>query len=166
MSQLYAAFLARTHTSSYATAIAHPPQLEGGKLPSGYVTSMQENVSVAPLPSGRPARWVDFPGHPRLRARLPEFLEAASCIVFVIDSLEFPSQYQEVAELLMDVLTNKVVQRRKVPLIVACNKQDDAVKAYSVDFIRKKLEKQLDSIQTSRGALGERGKQGGESKNG
>lgn len=122
-------------------------QLEGGPEPVGYVTSMQENEGVFRI-GARTVRLVDYPGHPRTRAHLQarlsvsaawtpaqsiaaskrrrevqESIESASCIVFVVDSTDFPSQTQEVAELLLDVLTNKAAARRRIPVLIACNKQ-------------------------------------------
>jgi signal recognition particle receptor subunit beta len=107
--------------------------------------------------NGRSVRVVDYPGHPRLRARLRDALDRARCVVFLLDSTEFPAQTQEVAELLMDVLTDRGIARSRVPVLLACHKQDLNTKAYSVDFIRRKLEKTLDSLRTSRGALAESG---------
>lgn len=43
---------------------------------------------------------------------------------------------------LYDILTNKEVVRRKIPLLLTCNKMDK-VTAHSSNFIRGQLEKEL-----------------------
>lgn len=47
---------------------------------------------------------------------------------------------------LYDVLTHPAVIGRRLPIFLACNKSDMGVKAHSVDFIRKRLEKELDLV--------------------
>jgi signal recognition particle receptor subunit beta len=43
---------------------------------------------------------------------------------------------------LYDILTNKEVVRRKIPLLLTCNKMDK-VTAHSSNFIKGQLEKEL-----------------------
>jgi signal recognition particle receptor subunit beta len=47
---------------------------------------------------------------------------------------------------LFEVLSAPSLARRRVPLLLACNKQDMGSKAHTVDFIRKRLEKELDQV--------------------
>lgn len=60
----------------------------------------------------------------------------------VIDSLNFPSEVHDVAELLYDLLSDPRYYRSKAPLLIACNKQDMAL-ASTKDSIRTSLEKQM-----------------------
>jgi len=55
---------------------------------------------------------------------------------------------------LFDILTHPVVAGRRLPILLACNKADAGPKAHTVDFIRKRLEKELDQMRSTRGALG------------
>lgn len=54
---------------------------------------------------------------------------------------------------LFDVLSHPVVTGRCLPVLLACNKADAGTKAHTVDFIRKRLEKELDQIRQTRGTL-------------
>ena len=58
------------------------------------------------------------------------------------------------------VLSDPSLQKRKVPLLVACNKSDQGAKAHTVDFIQKRLEKELEAVQSTRASLGEGAVQG------
>ncbi|KAF2286696.1 hypothetical protein GH714_023679 [Hevea brasiliensis] len=88
---------------------------------------------------------VDVPGHSRLRPKLDEFLPQAAGIVFVVDALEFLPNYVE--------FQSKVV-KRKVPVLICCNKADK-VTAHSKEFIRKQLEKEIDKLRASRSGISE-----------
>ena len=79
---------------------------------------------------------------------------SARGIVFVVDSVDFLPKKAEVAEQLYDVLTHPVVAGRRLPILLACNKADAGNKAHSVDFMRKRLEKEIDTMRSTRGALG------------
>ena len=52
------------------------------------------------------------------------------------------------------MLTHPVIAGRRLPVLVACNKADAGAKAHTVDFIRKRLEKEIDGMRSTRGALG------------
>jgi signal recognition particle receptor subunit beta len=62
------------------------------------------------------------------------------------------------AEELYEILTHPSISRRRVPILVACNKMDIEAEAHSVDFIRRTLEKQLDAMRKTRTALSEESK--------
>lgn len=49
-------------------------------------------------PAARPVHIIDLPGHPRLRAKLDEFLPQVRGIVFVVDALDFTTQIRSSAE--------------------------------------------------------------------
>lgn len=65
-----------------------------------------------------------------------------SAVLVVIDSANFQLDVRNVAELTFDLLTDKVVCKKKVPIVFVCNKQDLAL-ARSCDTIRTQLEKEL-----------------------
>lgn len=108
------------------------------------------------FPSGKAkaVHIVDIPGHPRLRNVFDIYAPSARGVVFLVDSVDFMPKKAEVAEQLYDVLTHPVIAGRRIPLLVACNKADAGAKAHTVDFIRKRLEKEIDGMRSTRGALG------------
>jgi small GTP-binding protein len=68
---------------------------------------------------------VDIPGSGRVRAaKLRQHAENAACIVFVVDSVKFPSEVRHVGEILRSILMDKMVNKLSVPILVFCNKQD------------------------------------------
>jgi signal recognition particle receptor subunit beta len=42
-----------------------------------------------------------------------------------------------------EVLSNPAFARYKVPVLLACNKGDLGAKAHTIEFVRKKLEKEM-----------------------
>ncbi|KAH6763216.1 signal recognition particle binding protein [Perilla frutescens var. hirtella] len=134
-------------------------QLRDGSSHQGTVTSMEPNEGTFVLHSEttkkgkvKPVHIVDVPGHSRLRPKLDEFLPQAAGIVFVVDAVEFLPNVRAASEYLYDILTKATVVKRKVPLLLLCNKVDK-VTAHTKDFIRKLLEKEIDKLRTSRTAL-------------
>jgi Signal recognition particle receptor beta subunit len=73
-----------------------------------------------------PVRWVDFPGHARLRPELADYLTTARAIIFVLDAspIAFSRTLRESGDLLYDVLTHRVVVKNATPLLLFCNKKD------------------------------------------
>ncbi|KAK9813463.1 hypothetical protein WJX73_000210 [Symbiochloris irregularis] len=140
-------------------------QLRDGTKHNGTVTSMQvtsESCQLASEKGGRkirPVTLVDIPGHPRMRHRFEAHTPATRGIIFVIDSAEFLSQKTDIAEQLYEVITNLAAARRKPPILLACNKSDLGAKAHTSDFIRKRIEKEVEQLRTTRRSLGE-GQQG------
>ena len=96
---------------------------------------------------------VDIPGHPRLKGFFDSYVNRARGIVFVIDSVNFKPKNSEAAEQLYDVLVHPVVAGRRIPILIACNKVDEGPRAHTVDFIRKRLEKEMDELRGTRGPL-------------
>ena len=96
---------------------------------------------------------MDVPGHPRVRHKFEEYADRTRGIVFVVDSAEFLSQKTEIAEQLYEVLTNAVLQKQRVPLLLACNKSDLGAKAHTIEFIRKRIEKEVEQLRTTRQTL-------------
>ncbi|KAF2286699.1 hypothetical protein GH714_023706 [Hevea brasiliensis] len=136
-------------------------QLRDGSSHQGTVTSMEPNEGTFILHSEsskkgkiKPVHLVDVPGHSRLRPKLDEFLPQAAGIVFVVDALEFLPNLRGVSEYLYDILTKASVVKRKVPVLICCNKADK-VTAHSKEFIRKQLEKEIDKLRVSRSGISE-----------
>lgn len=114
----------------------------GRKGSKDTVTSMQPNTGMAPLgDDGRSCHVIDLPGHPRLESYFYKEVSKAKCIVMVVDSMDFNGSKDEAARHMYRLLTSPVIRGRGIPILVACNKSDGGVKAHSVDFIRKRLEK-------------------------
>ncbi|CAL8470809.1 g10351 [Coccomyxa elongata] len=136
-------------------------QLEKTAAGIGTVASMQENIGMAMLPTGKEGRikevrLVDIPGHPRVFSRaLSEHVDRARGIVFMVDSVDFMPQKEQIAEQLYDVLAHPVVNGRRLPVLLACNKSDCGTKAHTMDFIRKRLEKAIDQLRSTRLAISE-----------
>ncbi|PQQ13835.1 signal recognition particle receptor subunit beta [Prunus yedoensis var. nudiflora] len=134
-------------------------QLRDGSSHQGTVTSMEPNEGTFVLHSEKskngkvnPVHLVDVPGHSRLRAKLDDFLPQAAGIVFVVDALEFLPNCRAASEYLYDILTKASVVRKKIPVLILCNKTDK-VTAHSKEFIRKQLEKEIDKLRASRSAI-------------
>ncbi|KAK0572961.1 hypothetical protein LWI29_001027 [Acer saccharum] len=136
-------------------------QLRDGSSHQGTVTSMEPNEDTFVLHSEstkkgkvKPVHIADVPGHSRLRPKLEEFLPQAAGIVFVVDALDFLSNCRAVSEYLYDILTKSTVVKKKIPVLICCNKTDK-VTAHTKEFIRKQLEKEIDKLRTSRSAISE-----------
>ncbi|WOK97627.1 signal recognition particle receptor subunit beta [Canna indica] len=134
-------------------------QLRDGSPHQGTVTSMEPNDDTFVLHSElekkgklNPVHSVDVPGHSRLRPKLDEFLPHAAGVIFVVDSLDFLPNCRAAAEYLYDILTKAIVVKRRIPILILCNKADK-VTAHSKEFIRKQLEKEIDKLRTSRSAI-------------
>ncbi|URE30315.1 ADP-ribosylation factor GTPase-activating protein [Musa troglodytarum] len=134
-------------------------QLRDGSPHLGTVTSMEPNDGTFVLHSElekkgklNPVHLIDVPGHSRLRPKLDEFLPHAAGVIFVVDSLDFLPNCRAAAEYLYDVLTKAIIVKRRIPILILCNKADK-VTAHSKEFIRKQLEKEIDKLRTSRSAI-------------
>ncbi|GAX76126.1 hypothetical protein CEUSTIGMA_g3569.t1 [Chlamydomonas eustigma] len=114
---------------------------------------MQENEGVCQVLGAGSVRMVDVPGHERSRSKLDKHLKDAKAIVFVLDAADITPHKAEAAEELFEILTHPTASRRKVPLLIACNKMDLDTQAHSLEFIRKTLEKQLDAMRKTRTTL-------------
>ncbi|KAK8953818.1 hypothetical protein KSP39_PZI002591 [Platanthera zijinensis] len=134
-------------------------QLRDGSSHQGTVTSMEPNDDIFVLHSEvdkkaktKPVHVVDVPGHSRLRPKLDVFLPQAAGLVFVVDALDFLPNCRVAAEYLYDILTKASIVKKKIPVLILCNKTDK-VTAHSKEFIRKQLEKEIDKLRTSRTAI-------------
>uniref|UniRef100_A0A2N9IPU2 Signal recognition particle receptor subunit beta n=1 Tax=Fagus sylvatica TaxID=28930 RepID=A0A2N9IPU2_FAGSY len=134
-------------------------ELRDGSSHQGTVTSMEPNEGTFVLHSEttkkgktKPVHLVDVPGHSRLRPKLDEFLPQAAGIVFVVDALEFLPNCRAASEYLYDILTKASVVKKKIPVLILCNKTDK-VTAHTKEFIKKQMEKEVDKLRTSRSAI-------------
>lgn len=92
----------------------------------------------------------DLPGYDRLRIKYwDDFKGRAKGVVFVVDSLLLLSNIRDVADFLYTVLSDPSINKYRVPVLVACNKQDEA-KAKSSKVIQNQLEKELNNIRETR----------------
>ncbi|MCL7038749.1 hypothetical protein MKW94_015009 [Papaver nudicaule] len=131
-------------------------QLRDGSAHQGTVTSMDPNEGTFVLHSESSEKVkvcvVDVPGHSRLRPKLDEYLPQAAGLVFVVDALDFLPNCRAAAEYLFEILTKATVVKKKVPVLIVCNKTDK-VTAHTKEFIRKQLEKEIDKLRASRTAI-------------
>ena len=91
---------------------------------------------------------VDVPGHGSLRAEAMEQLQRAKAVVYVVDSVTFATNRKEVAKFLYEILCDEHVQRRGMPIMVACNKCEKLT-AHPPDFIRKRLEREIEATRVA-----------------
>ncbi|CAJ1931432.1 unnamed protein product [Sphenostylis stenocarpa] len=134
-------------------------QLRDGSTHQGTVTSMEPNEGTFILNNEKtrkgkikPVHIVDVPGHSRLRPKLDEYLPQAAGIVFVVDALDFLPNCRAASEYLYDLLTKGSVVRKKIPVLILCNKTDK-VTAHTKEFIRRQMEKEIDKLRASRSAI-------------
>ena len=128
--------------------------LKNGKLGQGTVTSMQPNEGFVKISQGdgqapREVHVIDLPGHPRLESFFFKHVNAAKGVIFMIDSIEFMPNKEEIARQVYRLLSSPVIRGRGIPILMACNKADGGAKAHTVDFIRKRLEKDIQEIHAS-----------------
>lgn len=112
-------------------------------------------VRAAAAPGAGRARTVtllDIPGHASHRPRLEQALRDAAGVVFVVDSADVSPHRADAADALYDVLSSADFARRRLPLLIACNKSDLELDAHSADFVRRTLERQLDAMRKTRTA--------------
>ncbi|XBI76936.1 hypothetical protein VPH35_070116 [Triticum aestivum] len=134
-------------------------QLRNGSSHQETVTLMEHNNDTFVLHSElerqgkiKPIHVIDVPGHARLKPKLDEVLPQAAGVVFVVDAQDFLSSVQAAAEYLYDILTKATVLKKRVPVLIFCNKADK-VTAHSKEFIKKQLEKEVNKLQESRNAI-------------
>mmetsp|Transcript_17434 Transcript_17434/g.52270 ORF Transcript_17434/g.52270 Transcript_17434/m.52270 type:complete len:172 (-) Transcript_17434:920-1435(-) len=94
---------------------------------------------------------VDVPGHPRVRGAFERYLGGVRGIVFVVDAVDFLPHTTETAEQLYEVLAARGLSRG-LPVLLAANKADHGAKAHSPDFVRRRLERELDTLRATRAA--------------
>lgn len=119
--------------------------------PVDTVTSMQPNDGHVKV-GKRFVHVIDCPGYDRLRIKqFDDHKPRSKAIIFAIDSLAFVSNNRDVAEFLYTVLSDPIVMKKKLPILIACNKQDEP-KAKSSKIISKQLEREINAIRETRAA--------------
>ena len=126
----------------------------GAPPPHGTVPSMAENVGTAAVApnattSARTITLVDAPGHPRLRALTASRAPGAKCAVFVVDAADFLPRKTEAADALAALLTPAATRRRRLPVLLLANKADLGARAHSADFVRRRLEREIEAALAS-----------------
>lgn len=91
---------------------------------------------------------VDLPGHPKLFHTIHKYLEITKVILFFLDSSNRQS-LKEVARSLYELLTNQVAVRRKVPILIVCNKTDLS-NSRPKQVIKEDLEKEIEILKMSK----------------
>lgn len=145
--------------------------LRYGEQPKhGTVSSMRVNDETFSPIGATPSltmRWVDFPGHARLRPQLPSYLAQARGIVQVVDASRFSAQARRDAQLLLAVLTERCVAERGTPVLVFLNKSEVAG-ATTPEVVKVRLEAELERARKAASATlrsaavgGARGEEGG-----
>jgi len=117
-------------------------------------TSTKENGGIYELHGDKTGtlKLVDLPGHERLRPTyLEQYKTLARGIIFVIDSLTFQKEIRDVAQFIYSLLTDKVISNNATPILIACNKQDQAL-AKGVKVIQAQLEKEMNALRVTQGA--------------
>ncbi|KAJ1854270.1 hypothetical protein LPJ76_004177 [Coemansia sp. RSA 638] len=107
-------------------------------------------INAARIDEGR-AYLVDVPGHQKFRFDRDTQLKAARAVVFMVDSVQVARDIRATAETLYDVLANASVQENECPVLVLCNKQDDALALPNVR-VKEMLEEEIDGLRGSRQA--------------
>jgi hypothetical protein len=92
---------------------------------------------------------VDIPGDERISLRsFKQSIDTLMGLILVVDSVNFPHESRDLCHLIIDIMSDVKVYRKRFPMLIACNKQD-MVLACSIDNIRDKLESEITLILTS-----------------
>uniref|UniRef100_L7LZV8 ADP-ribosylation factor-related protein 1 n=1 Tax=Rhipicephalus pulchellus TaxID=72859 RepID=L7LZV8_RHIPC len=115
----------------------------------GTYTSIKENKASYEIPKKGSLNLIDLPGNDRMRARfLDQFKGLARAVLFVVDSVNFPREVRDVAEFLYNLLCDPVISQHCPPIMIVCNKQDEAM-AKSSKVIQSQLEKEMNVLRTT-----------------
>jgi len=122
------------------------------------ITSMRENESTFILKSKEDERTkeihlVDVPGHERLRHRLSHFLPLAAGLIFLVDLVDFQDQLRSTSEYLFELLTNKNINGKRTPILLAFNKSDLLDEPPQESALVKNLEREIDELRKTRASM-------------
>lgn len=92
---------------------------------------------------------LDLPGNHRLISNLDNALEKAGLIVFVLDASTLKSQIASISQSLYELLTKPILSDNNIPVIVACNKQDDTLAVTDTQTCNL-LENELERLRKTR----------------
>lgn len=113
------------------------------------VTSMSSNEGHVKV-GKRFVHVIDCPGYDRLRMKqFDDNKSKCKGIIFLLDSLAFLSNNRDVADFLYTILSDPVVRKKRLPILIACNKQDEP-KSKSSKVIGKQLEREINVIRETR----------------
>lgn len=93
---------------------------------------------------------VDIPGHFNFRLKVQQYMERAKGVILVVDSRD-KDKISEAAEFLYDILSNNRLVKQRVPILVACNKQDLNLAKRAVQ-IEREFSTEFDAIRKVRKA--------------
>ncbi|GAU95837.1 hypothetical protein RvY_07382 [Ramazzottius varieornatus] len=122
------------------------------------VSSLVKNIgwtkNLIPDEPGKEIQLIDVPGYERLRWDVFNMNKhLCKGIIFMVDSVSISSsvskEAQEAADILYRVLTDPEIVKRKIPVLVVCNKQDQ-VAAKDVDVVMVLLEKEMNAIRITK----------------
>lgn len=112
--------------------------------PVATVTSVQPNETRIDIEdTNKQITIVDFPGHPRLRSSLDEYIEKAGFIFFLVPAHETDKVIREISQYLCDLLTNPIINNKNIPFAIVCTRLNQTRDYYSNDEIKKMLEKEM-----------------------
>lgn len=99
------------------------------------------------------ARWIDYPGHSRLRPKMRDYVGVARGVVFVVDAsaAAFSKTVREAADLLHFVLSDEGFEKSAAPVLVFCNKAD-TVNSVAPHDVRTRLEAELERARKAKSA--------------
>lgn len=111
-------------------------------------TSMKENIGEYSV-NGSILNIIDIPGHERVRYKFfDEYKLTARGIVFIVDSVTIMKDVKDAAEFLYSILTDPVISKNKVPILILCNKQDNTM-ARGQRVVQPSLEKELNLLRVT-----------------
>ena len=98
-------------------------------------------------------RFVDFPGHERLRPQLSKYVKQARCVVFLINASTVDAKtIRSSADFMYDLFTECIRANCEPSVLVACN-MSDVEGAKTPKDIKKLLEDEMDQLKTTRHSL-------------
>ena len=106
---------------------------------------MQENVGLLSMSEhGRkPVSVLDCPGHERLRIKsLDKQKEKAIGIIYVLDASTITKGIRDATEFLFRILSDPCIHGNRIPILIACNKQDLTL-AKGASVIERELAKEI-----------------------
>jgi len=104
---------------------------------------MQENVGAMTPPGKKAVDLLDLPGHERLRYNsLAKHKKNARGIIYVLDASTITKGIRDATEFLFRILSDPTLHSNRVPVLIACNKQDLTL-AKGSSVIQRELAKEV-----------------------
>lgn len=130
--------------------------LKDGAVCTGTTSSLKENNATFKLHNStsddeaNQVHLIDYPGNPKLSARLADFLPMTKAIVFVLNANAKQDVEAYAAEQMFQLLTNPMVVEHSLPILVACNQSDYPLSS-KPPLLRKILETELTKLRETTG---------------